>query len=120
MKTPDEIKKDAKTCMNHPHIESCNSCRLYGECHGISDRIVKELYDLVLFYESRLAQSERERDAMFHDLFRYGPECRTCKNHGGDYASLPCSDCVEASKISKVLRWQWRGVCPENSKEETK
>ena len=68
MKTPEEIKKDAETCLNHPHTYSCNSCRLYGECHGIAEHIIKELYDLVVSYESRLAQVERERDAAVADI----------------------------------------------------
>ena len=105
MKTPEEIKKDAETCMKHPYMESCNSCRLYGECHGISDRIVKELYDLVLHYESRLAQVERERDAAVHDILHVlhtkgtiDAECLIC-----DMEKPDCHwECEKA---------KWRGVC---------
>lgn len=110
MKTPDEIKKDAETCMNHPHTYSCNSCRLYSECHGIAEHIIKELYDLVVSYESRLAQVERERDAMKHDFMIDG--CEACK-HGHsalDDCNAPWSPC----------KWEWRGVCSENTKEEKK
>ena len=91
MKTPDEIKKDAETCMSHPHTYSCNSCRLYSECHGIAEHIIKELYDLVVSYESRLAQVERERDAAADDA-RLGTMCDTCKhNNSKDYSNCAIS-----------------------------
>ena len=113
MKTPDEIKKDAETCMSHPHTYSCNSCRLYSECHGIAEHIIKELYDLVVSYESRLAQVERERDAAADDA-RLGTMCDTCKhNNSKDYSNKPCYKCDEAFNY-----WEWRGICPENTKEE--
>lgn len=115
MKTPDEIKKDAKTCMNHPHTYSCNSCRLYSECHGIAEHIIKELYDLVLFYESRLAQVERERDAAVHDL-EEASFCADCKHYDESVFNEPCSSCIEDTETKK--NWQWRGPCPENTKEE--
>lgn len=121
MKTPGEIKKDAETCMNHPYMDTCNSCRLYKECHGISDHIVKELYDLMLYYESRLAQAERERDAAVADLID-DCDCRYCqrkdlpKQCGRGYCSdcdnekCPCYDCTP-----KNNNFIWRGVCAENT-----
>ena len=111
MKTPEEIKKDAETCMNHPHTYSCNSCRLYGECHGIAEHIIKELYDLVVSYESRLAQVERERDAAVRDLEEL--TTRVSSLH------LDCDYCKDKEKpICNNCKWEWRGVCAENSKEE--
>ena len=111
MKTPEEIKRDAEICINHPYMESCNSCRLYGECHGISDHIVKELYDLVLYYESRLAQVERERNAAVHDILHVlhtkgtiDAECLIC-----DMEKPDCHwECEKA---------EWRGVCAENTED---
>ena len=122
MKTPEEIKKDAETCMNHPHTYSCNSCSLYSECHGIAEHIIKEVYDLVVSYESRLAQVERERDAavqIVHGL------CLHCKNGLGEGET--CREClyyphrfVYGTGDKYVDNWQWRGVCEENTKEEGK
>lgn len=103
MKTPEEIKKDAETCMNHPHTYSCNSCRLYSECHGIAEHIIKELYDLVIHYESRLAQVERERDAAVADLKLYAG-CKVCK-HGDFKFPKECMDCGNETNY-----WEWRGV----------
>ena len=119
MKTPDEIKKDAETCMNHPHTYSCNSCRLYGECHGIAEHIIKELYDLVVSYESRLAQVERERDAAVQTVHGL---CHHCKNG----RSEKCQKCLFwpsrvyfVSTETYVDHWEWRGVREENTKEES-
>ena len=115
MKPPELIKKDAETCMNHPYVESCNSCRLYKECHGISDRIIKELYDLVLCYGSRLALVERERDALEE---RIHGECSVCING----KTAMCNDCIhnEWAWHPKHDYWKLDGVCAENTKEETK
>lgn len=113
MKTTEEIKRDAETCMNHPYMESCNSCRLYGECRGISDRIVKELYDLVQHYESRLEQTERERDAAVHDLGRNW-KCEICKKRRKPITKCPYyTDCGLG-----YIHWEWRGVCDENTEEK--
>jgi hypothetical protein len=59
--------------------------------------------------ESRLTQVARERDAMKHDFMIDG--CEACK-HGHsalDDCNAPWSPC----------NWEWRGVCEENTKEET-
>lgn len=58
--------------------------------------------------ESRLAQVERERDALMHDLMI--DHCEACK-HGPaslDDCNVPWSKC----------KFEWRGVCPEAPKEE--
>ena len=112
MKTPDEIKKDAETCMNHPHTYSCNSCRLYSECHGIAEHIIKELYDLVVSYETRLAQVERERDALMREVKDVG--CALCRHVTSPmvYIRNECFDCVAN------CNFEWRGVCAENTKED--
>lgn len=65
--------------------------------------------------ESRLAQVERERDAAVHDL-EEASFCADCKHFDESVFNEPCSSCVEDTKTKK--NWQWRGVCPENSKEE--
>ena len=58
--------------------------------------------------KSRLAQVERERDAALHDVLR--DPCEVCK-HGEtalDDCNAPHTQC----------KFEWRGVCPENTKEE--
>ena len=77
---------------------------------------------LVAVLESRLAQVERERDAAVEDL---GTEksCQTCK-HGDIYNSSGCEgNCRSCSNIScpcESCNYKWRGVCPENTKEDSK
>lgn len=115
MKTPDEIKKEAETCMNHPHTYSCNSCRLYGECHGIAEHIIKELYDLVVHYESHIAQVERERDAAVK-VMRMVRLCENCKHIDKPCESYPCSSC-SMDRERRKPNWEWRGVCAENTKD---
>ena len=59
--------------------------------------------------ESRLAQVERERDAAVNDLDKAlnldeVDDCHFCKH----IKKPTCYEC----------KWEWRGVCPENTKEE--
>lgn len=117
MKTSDEIKKDVETCLNFPPHAACNLCQLFDECGGNAEHIIKELYDLVLRLESRLAQVERERDALMYD-YPIGIECHTCKHETTDCYAFPCNDCVEASRNAHHLMWEWRGVCEENTKDD--
>ena len=123
-KSPHEIKKDVETCMNHPYMDTCNSCRLYKECHGISDHIVKELYDLVLYYESRLAQAERERDAAVRDLEEaVDGHCSHCRNNDLESQCDYNGECYYCTNEDcpcheRNCHWQWRGVCEANTKEE--
>ena len=60
--------------------------------------------------ESRLAQVERERDAALHDFLR--DPCEVCK-HG----ETALDDC---NSLHTQCKFEWRGVCPENTKEEEK
>lgn len=76
----------------------------------------------VAVLESSLAQVERERDAavqIVHGL------CLHCKNE--DSEGETCREClyypyryVYGTGEKYVDNWQWRGVCPENTKEEEK
>lgn len=108
MENIEKIKKDAETCLNHPPSTACNYCDLYSECDGYAEHIIKELYDLVVYYESRLAQVEKERDAMEHDFLR--DPCEVCKRGPTalDDCRAPYTPC----------KFEWRGVCAENTKEE--
>lgn len=107
MKTPEEIKEDAEICLNHPLHETCNHCRLYNECDGMAEHIIKELYDLVL-------QVERERDAAVYDINRC---CGTCKHFQNEEDDCTAEECIGSGSYMEPSGWQWRGVCPENTKE---
>lgn len=63
----------------------------------------------VAVLESRIAQVERERDAAEADLRLYAG-CKVCK-FGDLKFPNDCMDCI------RMCNWQWRGVCPENTKE---
>lgn len=71
----------------------------------------EELLQAASQLKSRLAQVERERDAAIADLKLYAG-CKVCK-HGDFKFPKECMDCGDETNY-----WQWRGVCPENTKEE--
>ena len=69
-------------------------------------------YSYIKHLESRLAQAERERDAAVHDLEELTG--RVSSFH------LDCDYCKDKDKpVCKNCDWQWRGVCPENTKEDS-
>lgn len=103
-KTPEEIKADAATCLTRPQKSECNRFALYKECAGDCRYVIKELYDLVLYYESSLAQAEREKDAAVRDIHT------VLHNRGID------ADCLMCNMKKPECKWecenaQWRGVC---------
>lgn len=137
MKTPEEIKKDVETCLSHPTNMACNYCKLFGECDGSAEHIINELYDLVLHLESSLEQVERERDdlrlknlfltnslevvvkegrALKHDMENYCHHGSICKH----FCKPTCPHSIEGCPLypSDCEDYAWRGVCPENTKEE--
>lgn len=62
--------------------------------------------------KSRLAQAERERETAVHDCSRF--PCATCSDkENGDL----CHNC-NAHKDTTRTNYEWRGVCPKNTKEE--
>ena len=74
--------------------------------------------------ESRLAQVERERDAAVADLKDDG-DCYYCKNRDlaaqCDFGScIDCGNeecpCFRCDRMKN--HFEWRGVCPKNTKEE--
>ena len=118
-KSPEVIKQNARTCISQPATESCYCCPLHGECHGLVEYVIKDLLDLVLMYEPRLAQVERERDAAVKAVEWY--PCFTCKN----ISSAHCKDCLRnrslvLDRFARYLpdNYEWRGVCEENTKGE--
>lgn len=114
-KTPEEIKADAATCLTRPQKSECHRFALYKECAGDCRYVIKELYDLVLYYESRLAQTEREKDAAVHDMENYAGYGAICKHFDND-----CPHIVEGCPLwpSDCESYEWRGIRPENTKEE--
>ena len=82
---------------------------------GKENATFEELFEAASQVKSRLDQVERERDAAISDL-RHAADCDTCKHqilNGGWYVSNNCMDCSHGSS------YEWRGACPENTKEET-
>ena len=70
--------------------------------------------------KSRLAQAERERDAAVADL---SDRCLYCKNAARKLEEPPCADCMQPKNgilFAPRVRthFEWRGVCPENTKED--
>ena len=116
MKTPEEVKKELRLCKDNSFCEwcgmndQCEKNEYVIECieHLESDneRQQKRIAEL----ESRLAQVERERDALKHDLtacfIRPTKMCRVCKNTKTNL----CNSCERGDLF------KWRGVCPENTK----
>lgn len=114
MKPSEDIKKDAATCLTLPPKAACNRLELYKDCGGDCRYVIKELYDLVIRYESRLSQVERENEAMLHDMtvlainYESNFVCDFC----GGNSPLLCEQC----KID-YCGFKWRGVCAENTEE---
>ncbi len=119
-KTPDEIKADAATCLTKPPHAMCDRFDLNKKCKGDCGYVIKELYDLVLHYESRLAQVERERDAALSEWKRTKMDsegmCWTCKH--GFITDIGNCRCISPVPCDEGENWQWRGVCDENTKED--
>lgn len=136
MKTPDEIKKGLGFCPEGV----CDDCPYepLGNCmddcmidalayiqqleadlqrekdqHQYTIDAANVMKDEALKFESRLAQAEREREAAVEDA-RLGTACDTCfYNENPSLLHKPCDYCAGGFPM-----WQWRGVWPENTKEE--
>lgn len=80
--------------------------------------------------KSRLAQVERERDALKHDMKQcQSAVCNACRHHYRPKPDIRHYECALLGKFSDFLnddnerpficgKFEWRGVCPENTKEE--
>lgn len=110
-----------------PKPEACLTPLAQAELeqkHTVTLRYIQQL-------ESRLAQAERERDAAVADLkeaTESGSVCTGCK-HDTDFdrpceqADFDCKQCIQPCKCKTCERnsnYEWRGPCPENTKEEPK
>jgi hypothetical protein len=114
MKPPDEVKKGLQLCSNG-NMRECMQCPypIGFECF---EQPMKDALAYIQQLESRLAQVERERDAAVK-VMRLVRLCENCKHCDKPCESYPCSSCAMDRERSKP-NWEWRGVCPENSKEE--
>lgn len=107
MKSPDEIKKGLeKVIPVHYHLPNPEP-RLHAtelmelqSLHASASTYIAQL-------EQRLAQAERERDAMRYDA----RGCYSCKHEKCEPDEPPCNKCVQDG-----LGYEWRGVCEENGK----
>lgn len=121
MKPPEEIKKGLECCT--AEINECDSCP-YREYNWCEEKLKADALELLvdLFkdreerddlaeecqnLEQRLAQAEREKEALLHDC-RY---CDTCVHAEKTPYEPPCNNCQDGSLH------EWRGICNENSKE---
>lgn len=105
-KTPDEIKKGLECCATlDGDCESCPYDDLQIFC---GDRLRKDAISYIQQLESRLAQAEKERDAAVCDL-------RTFVDR---YVGCLICDKTRCVGCNTSNNWSWRGVCPENTKEE--
>lgn len=120
-KTPNEIKKGLECrarAYNGACTYTCSSCDTYVD--GRFSEIFREALAYIQQLETerhqlltRCERLERERDAAVADMrmaFRKCNVCCCCKHEDGE--SNDCDDCIG------TCNWQWRGVCPENTKEE--
>ena len=132
-KTPEDIKKNLGRCLDRwapVHFESCESdcpyhsegtlCKetLHLDVLTYIQQIEAELDDeknkneILIFDTDKLmeeiAQAERERDAAVADLD---------KALTWDEAS-DCHFCKHRAEKRPECKWEWRGPCPENAKED--
>lgn len=65
---------------------------------------------------ANLAQVERERDAAVELAGVRG--CDTCEHRDLLSVEEPCNTCIMFSEGKYLPKWQWRGICNENTKED--
>lgn len=127
-KTPEEIKKGLECrarAYNGMCQYACSSCDVYVD--GRFSEIFRNAIVLIQQLESSLAQVERERDAMSYDMHQLqGALCAYCKNlyRPKDALHVTCSvfgDGYGDSADSPLIcgSFKWRGVCEENTKEDS-
>lgn len=120
-KTPEEIKKGLFCCWE----DGCATCPYDDYCtmEAHFEQLAKDSLDYINQLESRLAQVERERDALLHDLRRADyVDCYACKHKNSDYdCDVDCTNCLNPCTCNSCHhnnKWEWRGVCEENTKED--
>lgn len=124
MKSPDDIKKGLECCAKNSTL-ACLDCpyrREKREKKPCFDMLLADAAELNAKLEQRLAQAERERDAAVHDLKLADElDCEYCKHQFGGCTYDGCKQCSSPCPCGSCRdnsNYVWRGVCPENSKEE--
>lgn len=149
MKTPDEIKKGLECCgttiaegrrttcnAQCPYINEGIFCRnvLHGDTESYiiqlelfvsqvskalcckENATICEVLDAASQVKSRLGQVERERDALMESAKGC---CETCAFVGDCAKHDPDPTSTGAWWYDDCEEWEWRGVCPENTKEKS-
>lgn len=117
MKTPDERKEFLQKLRIAASeaddlLTSCDATDLLDGLEVARD-FMFEAAAVIERLESRLAQVERERDAAVRDLNCFW-KCAICKKF-----TRPVDKCPHYRECGLSYKfWQWRGVCPENTKED--
>lgn len=141
MKSPDEIKKGLEQCVKAESSETgCRGCPYIMSCvkEEDPDSIMADSLSYIQQLESdneskqkridelesRLAQVEKENAALLNDLKTADQECLYCKRN--QYPDEKCCcECGECQTPCTCLSckgnryYLWRGVCPENAKEDS-
>lgn len=109
MKTPEGIKKGLELIGCDDIVEFLKAADK-GIDYDCNEDVAKDALAYIQQLESRLAQVEQERDALMMDL-------QTATYRGRSF-NLDCEFCKDKDKpICEDCQWQWRGPCPENTKE---
>ncbi len=113
-KTPEEIKNALDLC-SQSGCPDCAKCAYDGNECCLEEKS-KDALVYIQQLESRLAQTERERDAAISELANScyacrfildASHCEGCFQRDGKY---PWSPMVRT-------KFEWRGVCEKNTKE---
>lgn len=123
MKTPEDVKKGLRNCSDAKN-DYCKGCPYdVGEKGNCAICITMVTGDALAYIQ----QLEREKAALLYDLQHVAPGelCDACKvaqkpapcekyNFDCDKCpeECPCRECHNGAP-----HFQWRGVCPENTKE---
>lgn len=119
MKTPDDIKKGLAVCATLDG--DCENCP-YDDGKQLTcvDRSRRDALAYIIQLETRLAQAERERDAALKDIAN---TCWSCGNAKPSQLSKFLYSCPhlkgKAGVRTQCEHWQWRGVCAENTKDDS-
>lgn len=108
-RTPEEIKKGLECCMDYQSCTDCGEPKCpYNDMKECVAALLADALALIQQLETGLAAVKRERDAAVTALesIATGRESK-------------CDHCVHKSDGCRSIcwgtRWQWRGVCPQNT-----
>lgn len=127
MRTPDEIKKGMACCLTRwegDYLASCHTdCPYRSEGIWCRNVLMADIKAWNKQLESRLAQVERERDALLHDLRRADyVDCYACKHKNSAYdCDVDCTNCLNPCTCNSCHhnnKWEWRGLCEENTHDQ--